>query len=67
MFHVGQKVTPPKWFARLSFRTLRNGTLARRFLTGEQDSGLAKACAAAGPWMRALLEVGYTYGWRLRN
>jgi hypothetical protein len=52
------KVVRSPQFPHLEERNVRTG-----FLTDEQHSELAKACAAASPWMRALVEVGYTYGW----
>jgi len=67
MFHLGQKATPPKvvrspQFPRLEERNVRTG-----FLTDEQYTALAKGCASAGLWLRAMLEVGYTYGWRIEE
>ena len=65
MFHVGQKATPPKVVRSPQCPHLEERNVRTGFLTDEQYSELAKACAAASPWMR--VEVGYTYGWGLRN
>ena len=37
------------------------------FLTDEQYAELGKKCAAATLWLRAMLEVAYTYGWRVEE
>jgi integrase len=47
-------------FPRLSERNVRQG-----FLTDAQYTRLAAECGAEGLWLRALLEVAYTYGWRI--
>ena len=49
---------PP--IARLKENNVRKG-----FVTIEQYASLADACAAVGLWLRAILEVGYTFGWRV--
>jgi integrase len=64
MFHLGQQATPPKvlrvpHFPRLTERNVRTG-----FVEDEAYTKLARACAAAGLWMRGLFECGYTYDWR---
>lgn len=34
-------------------------------MTIEQYAKLADVCAAVGLWLRAMLEIGYTFGWRV--
>ena len=65
MFTLGTHSTPAKvnripYFPRLKERNVRSG-----FLTDEQYAELAKACAGVGLWSRALVELAYTYGWRV--
>ena len=65
MFRLGFQATPPKVsrmpiFPRLAERNVRKG-----FLEHDQYTALAKACANSGLWLRAMLELGRTYGWRL--
>lgn len=67
MFALGNKATPPKVqripaFPRLEERNVRTG-----FLNDDQFARLSAECARIGLWLRAMLEVGYTYGWRVEE
>lgn len=65
MFNLGMGATPPKVaripaFSKLAERNVRKGFV--------EDSEYQKLCTAAsrvGLWLRALLEVGYAFGWRV--
>ena len=64
IYNLAFKANPPRiprlpFFPRLKERNVRTG-----FLTDDKYTALARRCAAAGLWLRAMLEVGYTYGWR---
>src|SRR5262249_3345546 len=62
MFSLGmqsKKVHVAPYFPRLKENNIRKG-----FVEDSQIQALEKACSNAGLWMRALLEVGATYGWR---
>jgi integrase len=47
------------WFPMLKVRNVRRG-----FLKDSQYVDLARATGEIGPWMRALFELGFTFGWR---
>ncbi len=47
-------------FPRLPEENIRRG-----FVEDAQYERLAAACAKVGLWMRALFEVGYSFGWRI--
>jgi len=65
MFNLGMRATPLKVarvpaFSKLAERNVRKGFV--------EDSEYQKLCTAAsgvGLWLRALLEVGYAFGWRV--
>ena len=44
---------------------LKENNVRKGFLTIEGYARLADACASVGLWLRAMLEVGYTFGWRV--
>jgi integrase len=43
----------------------KENNVRKGFLTIERDSRLADACASVGLWLRTMLEMGYTFGWRV--
>jgi integrase len=43
---------------------LKESNTRTGFLESRQHDLLAKECASVGLWMRAIFEIGYTYGWR---
>jgi integrase len=53
------KVTTAPYIAMLKEDNTRKG-----FLESKQQDKLAAECAKVGLWMRAIFEVGVTYGWR---
>ncbi|MFZ1053835.1 MAG: hypothetical protein WBQ74_16645, partial [Candidatus Sulfotelmatobacter sp.] len=53
------KVTAVPYIAMLKGDNTRTG-----FLESKQHDNLAAECAKVGLWMRAIFEVGVTYGWR---
>jgi integrase len=67
MFHLGQKATPPKVVRSPQFPHLEERNVRTGFLTDEQYAELAKQCATVALWLRAMLEVAYTYGWRVEE
>jgi integrase len=46
------------------FPMLRENNTRTGFLADAQFAALAAACAKRGLWLRAMLEVGYQFGWR---
>jgi integrase len=62
MFHLGYHATPPKVAHLPNFPHLQEDNVRKGFLEDDQYARLA--AAAADLWLRALLEVGTTYGWR---
>ncbi len=62
MFTLGlraKKVNSVPYFPHLEERNVRKG-----FLEDAMFSRLANECAKEGLWLRAILELGSTYGWR---
>jgi len=47
-------------FTRLEERNIRKG-----FVEENQYQELAKACSTEGPWLQAMFEVAYNFGWRV--
>ena len=67
MFKLGSKATPPKVLRVPTFPHLEERNVRTGFLTDDQFSRLAAECARMGLWLRAMLEVGYTFGWRVEE
>jgi integrase len=65
MFSLGVKATPPKVYRVPPIPRLKENNVRKGFVTIGQYTKLADACAAVGLWLRAMLEVGYTFGWRV--
>jgi integrase len=61
---LGRECTPPKVDVVPYIPSLREDNVRLGFLEPDEYTRLAYECAQAGLWMRALLEVGYSYGWR---
>jgi integrase len=62
MFSLGlqsRKLSAPPHFPRLKENNVRKG-----FVDDSHFDALARACSGVGLWLRALLEVGSSYGWR---
>lgn len=49
------------------FPMLKEENIRQGFLRDEQYTALAHACAAEGPWTRAMFEVAQSYAWRSGN
>lgn len=66
MFRLAQQATPPKVLRIPAFpRKLKENNARTGFLTDAQRDTLAAKCAEIGLWLRAMYEVGSTYGWRV--
>jgi len=63
-FNLAMESTPPKvrtapYIPMFEERNVRTG-----FLADQDHAKLATECAKTGLWLRAVLSVGYNYGWR---
>jgi integrase len=63
-FNLALESTPPKvrlvpYIPMFEEKNVRTG-----FLRDEEHSKLASECSKKGLWLRAMLSVGYNYGWR---
>ena len=68
MYHLGLRATPPKVNRVPAFPRLAEDNVRKGFLDDQQYEKLFGACTET--WLRAIVEVGRTYGWRvgeLRN
>jgi len=65
MFRLGAQATPPKLIRVPKFPMLKENNTRTGFLTDAQRASLAAECASVGLWLRAIFEVGCTYGWRI--
>jgi integrase len=63
-FNLARECTPPKVRIVPYIPMLKESNVRRGFLEWEQRDRLASECTQVGLWMRALFEVGFTYGWR---
>ncbi len=63
-FNVARKASPPKVRIVPAFPHLQESEARQGFLTDEQYGSLAACCASEGLWLRALLAVAHSYGWR---
>ncbi len=64
MFNLARQSTPPKVIAVPYIAMLRECNIRTGFLESKQHDSLAAATGRIGLWLRAMFEVGYTYGWR---
>jgi integrase len=64
MFSLGRKSTPPKVRELPYIRMLRENNQRTGFLRSKEHDALAAATARVGLWLRAIFELGHTYGWR---
>ncbi len=62
MFRLGYQATPPKVSHLPNFPRLQEHNVRTGFVEDEQYAQLT--AAAADLWLRALIEVAHTYGWR---
>lgn len=63
MYHLGLRATPPKVNRVPGFPRLAEDNVRTGFLDDEQYEKLFGACSET--WLRAIVEVGRTYGWRI--
>ena len=63
-FSLGRRSTPPKVQAVPYFQMLKENNTRKGFLESADYDRLARECAKCGLWMRTLLELAHTYGWR---
>ena len=64
MFNLARQSTPPKVNAVPYIAMLREDNIRTGFLESKQHDSLAAETGKIGLWMRAMFEMGYTYGWR---
>jgi len=62
MYHLAQRMTPPKVYRMPVFPKLREDNIRKGFLEDSAYSKLANDCPEL--WFRTLLELARTYGWR---
>jgi len=62
MYHLAQRMTPPKVQRIPTFPKLTEDNIRKGFLEDTAYSRLLNACPEL--WFRVLLEAGRTYGWR---
>jgi integrase len=63
-YNLGRKCTPPKVRVVPYFPSLEENKPRSGFLASIGYSALATECARIGLWLRAIFEVGHTFGWR---
>jgi integrase len=64
MFSLARRATPAKVAAMPYIPMLKESNTRTGFLESQQHDQLAAECGKVGLWLRALFEVGVTYGWR---
>jgi len=65
MYRLAHQATPPKVLRVPAFPKLTENNARQGFLADTQGDVLAAQCASVGLWLRAMYEVGCTYGWRV--
>src|ERR1700730_1584010 len=63
-FDLARECTSPKVRIVPSIPMLKELNVRKGFLESDHYHRLAAECARVGLWMRALFELGFTYGWR---
>jgi hypothetical protein len=58
------EATPPKVNRVPKISMLPESSPRSGFVTEDRYANLADCCAKVGLWLRAMFEVGYTFGWR---
>jgi integrase len=64
MFNYGKRSTPPKVYSVPYIQLFKENNARQGFVEQEEFARMAAEAHLDGLWMRALLEVAYTYGWR---
>jgi integrase len=63
-FNLGHKSTPPLVVRVPHFPMLEESAARKGFLTDAQYDALGAECMKHGIWLRAIMEIGGTFGWR---
>jgi integrase len=63
-FNYGKRSTPPKVYSVPYIQMFKENNARQGFVEQDQFVRMASEAHLDGLWMRALLEVAYTYGWR---
>lgn len=63
-FNLGHKSTPPLVLRVPHFPMLEESPARKGFLTDGQYDALGAECIKHGVWLRAIMEMGATFGWR---
>jgi integrase len=63
-FNLAMESTPPKARMVPHIPMFEEKNVRTGFLRDEEHSKLASECSKKGLWLRAMLSVGYNYGWR---
>jgi integrase len=63
-FNYGKRSTPPKVYSVPYIQMFKENNARQGFVEQDEFSRMAAEAHLDGLWMRALLEVAYTYGWR---
>jgi integrase len=64
MYTIAIEATPPKVNRIPKISMLPESSPRSGFVTDDRYANLADSCAKVGLWLRGMLEVGYTFGWR---
>lgn len=64
-YHLGEQLSPPKVMRTPFIPMFAEKNVRTGFLSDQDHAKLARECAAKGLWLRAILSIGYNYGWRL--
>jgi integrase len=63
-FNYGKRSTPPKVYSVPYIQMFKENNARQGFVEQDEFTRMAAEAHLDGLWMRALLEVAYTYGWR---
>jgi integrase len=63
-FTLARRATPPRMLNNIHISMLPEKNTRTGFLTDESFRRLAAETAKAGVWLRAMLQVGFDFGWR---
>jgi integrase len=63
-FNYGKRSTPPKVYSVPHIQMFKENNARQGFVEQDEFTRMAAEAHLDGLWMRALIEVAYTYGWR---
>jgi integrase len=63
-FNYGKRTTPPKVYTVPFIQMFKENNARQGFIEQEAFARMVQEANRDGLWMRALLELAYTYGWR---